>query len=412
MNVEIKGENQLAKIIQSVNQLSCFFNNCAMEVRCEFYTGDEKYWFSKAYICEVTKIPKEKSTFSVEKFVGTHEYEKTDDDVKCLIISGHSLQVFPKNLHKKFPNLRFLKMKDCSIEKISQEDFIGLSNLECLNLAYNRLTSLPDDLFAGMKNLRWISFYDNKIERMSSKLFEPIKGDLVFADFKHNSKISEKFVKDEPKRDLEKLMKLIDLNCLPPERSLNDSQESDEKEICTLSQHKNMLSEFASLKNSGQFSDFTINFRGKEFKIHKCILAARSSVFERMFAQNDAEASKKIKNISDAAFEYFLDYLYSAATGDPGFCDLACELFELAEIFDVQDLKDDLTRKTIENLNESNALEAFELGHQLPSEKLKREAFKVIRRIFPDLDDSFANKRDEVRRLMMAKSGIDGIMKK
>lgn len=380
-----------------------------MEVRCEFYTRDEKYWFSKAYICEVTKVPKEMSSFRVEKFVGTHEFGKSDDDVKCLIISGHKLKIFPKNLHQKFPDLRFLKIKGCGIEKITQEELIGLDNLECLNLSGNRLTSVPDDLFVGMKNLRWISFYDNKIEQLSSRLFDPIKSTLVFADFKYNSKISEKFDRDEAKHDFPKLMRLIDINCLQPEPSSKSRPVNSATEICTSNQHMKLLNELANLRTSRQFTDFTITFRGKEFKIHKCILAAQSSVFKQMFTSDRVEALTKIKNISETAFESFLNYFYSGESGTDA---VAAEMLELAAVFDIPELKSASTCKILSSLNECNALQAFELGHQYRSDDLKHGAFKIIRKLFPDLDPSFVDRKEEVRRLMSARNEIDEIMKK
>lgn len=53
----------------------------------------------------------------------------------------------------------------------------------------------------------------------------------------------------------------------------------DSKRLPPESKADTILAEFTKFKISGEFTDFTIVVRGREFKIHKMVLAAQSSVF-------------------------------------------------------------------------------------------------------------------------------------
>lgn len=379
-----------------------------MDVTCNYYVGDEATWFNNGYVCEVTKISGQSKKSTIKKFLGIHDTGKNDADVICVRFVKKPLKVFPRNLSKKFPNLRFLEIEDCEVEKMTRKDLVGLENLECLSMRLNHLTSLPDDLFVDMKNLRRISFYKNKLERLSSKLLEPIEETLEFANFNENSKANEWFCLVSAKNsDLSKLKKAIDEKCLPPE----PVHSSDAEEVCASSKHKNIFSKLAAFKVSGAFADSTISFRGKEYEIHKCILAAQSSVFMEIFTNNLAESGDtftKIRNCS-VAFESFLNYFY---TGELDEKVNVIEMFELATAFDVATLQATCIFQILENLDESNALEVFNLGHHNKSEELKKSAFEVIQEMFPEMDDSFINKPDDVNYIVGAMREIDARLKK
>lgn len=119
-----------------------------MEVECIFNKASCSF-FGDAYNCEVTSIAKTSADAGIKIFYGKHLTARTNDDVKWFYVVGKPLCVFPRNLHKVFPNLQCLTVIGCDIEKISREDLVGLENLEFLILSNNKLTSLPDDLFVA-----------------------------------------------------------------------------------------------------------------------------------------------------------------------------------------------------------------------------------------------------------------------
>lgn len=358
------------------------------------------HWFADAYTCEVTGFSNPGP--EIKSFNGTHLTEKTDSNVQYLRINDQSIEVFPRNLQKHFPNLKFLTVARCGIKKISKEDFIGIRSLEAMDLAGNLLTSLPDNLFADMRKLRKIYFNGNKLEKLSSKLLKPIEGTLEDGNFRNNVRINSFFDKNTPGlNDLTKFKAIIDEKCLPPEPVIEEATACD----C---EHE-LLGKLAEFRASGVFTDFTIKVRGKEFKVHKCILAAQSSVFREIFKSESVEASKtftNIKNFSSKAFECFLDFFYSSGIDDT----VTLELFELASEFDVQKLKAKCVARISNTMDESKALEVFNLGHQHKSDELKKSAFKVLQKMFPDLKDSFEHNSEKVNNFVALKRQMEELL--
>lgn len=229
----------------------------------------------------MTSITKTSTDAEIKIFYGRHLKEKTNADVKWFYAVGKPLCVCPRYLHKVFPNLQCLTMIGCDIEKISRDDLIGLENLEFLILSNNKLTSLPDDLFVGMKNLRRIYFNNYKLGVLGSRLIKPIEATLEYGDFRNNIGIDERFTRGSRKFSL-----------------------SDLKNAADVQNSKIFEETFVGLNNlraNGEYTDFTMTFRGREVRIHKCILAAQSPVFKNDSA-DDLKNFSEISKYSEKSF--------------------------------------------------------------------------------------------------------------
>lgn len=88
-----------------------------------------------------------------------------------------------------------------------------------------------------------------------------------------------------------------------------------------------------------------------------------------------------------------MDYFY---TGKVDSSVNAVEMFELASEFDVLEPKKICKTLIMAKLNESNAVEVFNLGHQYSSEEMKQASFKIIMKMFPEIDNAFESKLDEI----------------
>ena len=275
-----------------------------------------------------------------------------------------------------------------TIEEISSDDLRGLSYLEYLNLSYNKLKSLPNDLFVETPNLQRIHFQGNKIERLSSKIFEPLhKKNIKYFFLAENCTIDMNY-EQGGKITFEAFRKKIDLQCLPPiEKSL-----------------------YEEYFVTGKFSDFTIKVYNKEYKVHKIVLAAQSSVFESMFNKddgNDVKVLEKIQLMRVDVFEDFLRYFYF---GSIRCAENTIELFELAFEFGVATLKVECEEIFLRNIDEHNMLEIFNLGHLHGSENLKKVAFARIKSLFPKISDNLIDAPEVVANLVNAKRYLDEVI--
>ena len=371
-----------------------------MEAESEFKTVD---WVENPrYTCVVTDISIQKPNTLISSFKGEHEEDKSDRDVEGLWFYYTKVAFFPRGLHSNFPRLTNVSINDCRLEEITKCDLRGLNDLISLSLRDNNLKSLPDDLFINTPQLICINFGGNNIIEMSRNLFEPLKKEnLIYANFTDNPSIDYYFDKIDQNTKFEALIKKINEGCKPP---ANDK---------TSRKFAALLGNLEELFTSGSFSDFTIKVRDIEYKVHKNILAAQSSVFKGMFTgereEEGVKVLKNVKNVSDEAFKEFLRFFYTSEVRSE---ENAMQLFELAIEFDVTELKLECEDIIISSLDESKVLEAYNLGRLQGSEKLKREAFDVIKDMLPDLTDAMIGKHAMINELVATKLKFDELQRK
>jgi BTB/POZ domain len=352
-----------------------------MELQCVFL--DVSWSFNdsnkKRYTCRIDKATITEPGTEISSFVGQHISNRTNKDVTGIYANNATIEYFPRKLYKLFPNLKALQINNCALKEISYEDLIGLEKLEDLCLDQNQLCSLPSDLFEGMENLREINLSDNKLEFMSSELLDPIaNNNLIQLDFSGNTKI-DVFYKPGTERcidSLQELKDIIDKNCESPK---------DERDFA-----QGFVDGFKDLWETKNFSDFSILIgSSKEFSVHKCVLAAQSSVFTAIFLNDLKEAQTgkmEIDGFSAEAVEGMLKFMY---TGDIEYESIAMDLHAIAAKYDVKKLKIGTEKIILRNINDSNALEVFSFGFLNNSAKIKRKAFLKIKKMIPDaeLDD-------------------------
>lgn len=311
------------------------------------------------------------------------------------------MEAFPRNLQLVFPNVKYLTIQGCGLQNVSREDLNGLENLEYLNLWFNNLTSLPDDLFAGMEKLERIDFYKNKIERFSSKLLEPIRSKLKFADFTGNVKVNDFFnVDDKNKNDLTKLIKLIDSNCL----QLNKQNGSPELIGNHISAEKPQLQKLFDSQATSSIPTARVNAFDQHFAVKENIPAEPHSI-ERQTnggCERVCETSEPPKisneNVSQSLIQYF-------KTGDINSDVNIMELFKVAS-----KLRKTCADRVLSTLNETNALEVFNLGHDHKSDELTKAAFNILQKMCPDIPDALINSPEHINKRIQLKQEFDALL--
>ena len=176
-------------------------------------------------------------------------------------------------------------------------------------------------------------------------------------------------------------------------------------------QNRSLIESLENLLVTGKFSDFDIIInKQKKFKVHKIILAARSEGFAELL-QNDPSATEmEVEDLSTETVEEFLLYIYSEKLPDnkKNFM----EIFALASKLNVPELKNEMEKLILTQIDKENAGQTFSLAHKYESEKLKIAAFKEIQKMFPDrnLPDEMSKDFSLVQQLMELKSKIDDLL--
>jgi BTB/POZ domain/Leucine rich repeat len=371
-----------------------------MELKCEFKV--ETYDGVQYYTCVVKEVSITKPFTNIKEIIGKHQPGKIHKDVEAIKFLSTTVHYVPRGLDKIFPALKVLDIENCGLLSIAQNDFHGLQKLEVLNLSQNQLQWLPSNLLVGMTKLKCISFYNNKLERVSSKLLEPIASNpLKFVSFMGNAKIDNYFGPGYRggTKSLQELMKIIDASCAKPDAKEEGmlGQGYDEQEF-----DRDFKNGFKDLWDTKNFSDFIIVIGSKEFAVHKNVLATQSSVFTAIFLNDMKEKQTRKMEIEDFAadvVEGMLKFMYTGKLKDEKH---AMDLFAIAVKYEVKNLKRVTENLILHNLDESNALEVFGLGHLHNSDVLKRRGFAVIQSMFPgkDLPDSLMEKPEELRELI------------
>lgn len=116
---------------------------------------------------------------------------------------------------------------------------------------------------------------------------------------------------------------------------------------------------FKDLFDDKETCDTTLKIKDKEFKAHRSVLIARSSVFAATFKHDTLERQTGVVTISDCdpdSFLQFLSYLYSGKLEDLSYCS-ALNLYYTSDKYNVQELKAFCVEYLIQCLSVENICE-------------------------------------------------------
>lgn len=145
----------------------------------------------------------------------------------------------------------------------------------------------------------------------------------------------------------------------------------------------NKLTEhFGTLFESGLHSDVTLRCGDYEYKMHKSILANRSSVFAGMFDNDFDERRTGVVQVSyeftPKAIEEMLRFMYTNETSDK-FPGLAHDLLKAADYYDIKDLKTVCEHSLLENVNVENVAQTIVSANNFGLEELREYLLEFIR---------------------------------
>ncbi|CAO1294021.1 unnamed protein product [Diamesa serratosioi] len=139
-----------------------------LTLNCEFKY--EEFVVNIFYSCEVTTLNINNNNTIITGHSGVHSFHKYDTDVKAIHIHDTNTKFIPENLGLVF-SLSSLVIEKTQLIEIKTKDFIGMRNLEELNLSQNKLTSVPIGVFSTLTRLKSLNLGENEIEEIPNGVF-------------------------------------------------------------------------------------------------------------------------------------------------------------------------------------------------------------------------------------------------
>lgn len=165
---------------------------------------------------------------------------------------------------------------------------------------------------------------------------------------------------------------IINLQKEPPKKVIKEN---------TSFLNKYIVDNIEKMLEDSRFSDFKFIVQGKEFKVHRAILASTSSVFARMFTAGMTEthnAECKVEDIEPDIFDHLMRFIYCGKLPE----DLAAvsmKLYESAHYYEIEQLKEICRQEFSSILKTENAVKIFEWACHYEENELKMEAWLIIK---------------------------------
>jgi len=153
--------------------------------------------------------------------------------------------------------------------------------------------------------------------------------------------------------------------------------------------------------------DLTIVVKDEEFRVHRLVLAAHSSVFLKMFEDNPNAKELKLVDCSLASLKAILQFIYERKF--PSDDEDMVGLFNAAGRFDIKKLKDYTEQKLGQKVGESNAFEILVISNQFNSPTLKAKSFAEIKKMLPgrEIKEDWIDQPEKIKKLIEAKRKMD-----
>ncbi|VDP10438.1 unnamed protein product [Soboliphyme baturini] len=147
--------------------------------------------------------------------------------------------------------------------------------------------------------------------------------------------------------------------------------------------------DLGALFESQQFTDCTLFVQGKEFRVHKSILAARSAVFAAMFEHEMEEKKRNRVLITDVDADVLHEMLRYTYTGRaPSLDRMADHLLAAADKYALERLKVMCEHALCAGLTIDNACDTLILADLHSAEQLKQQAMDFINAHASDVMDT------------------------
>lgn len=143
-----------------------------------------------------------------------------------------------------------------------------------------------------------------------------------------------------------------------------------------------LINDLSGLFGNEKYSDVVFDIRGQQFKAHKNILSARSSVFSEMFQHEGLEASHQvnIQDIDPEVFQEVLRFIYTGHVPSTKMDALGLGLLAAGEKYLLKNLKNACEKHLVNSLSAENCVEFIMVARSSCADYLKKNALDFLRR--------------------------------
>ena len=140
---------------------------------------------ANGYRCTAENLTTDAKYIRINKVIGTHVGNKSNDHVTELSFTNSSYKFIPRNIFEIFVNLRTLEVGGTVLEVIEEEMFDGALKLQKLLMDSNEIRIIVTRAFRGLSKLKLLSLEKNQINSLSSDIFEDLMS-LQILKLSHN----------------------------------------------------------------------------------------------------------------------------------------------------------------------------------------------------------------------------------
>jgi Leucine-rich repeat (LRR) protein len=135
---------------------------CATDKICRYYLD-----WNQTYVCVL-----DGAQGTVTSISGTHYLTFTDLDVKRVYFINSFLNLIPKLIFQKFPNLNYLHVSECGLNVINNQTLNECGKLEFLDASHNEINHVDETSLANCTMLKVIDLSGNPIDHVGGLLYK------------------------------------------------------------------------------------------------------------------------------------------------------------------------------------------------------------------------------------------------
>ncbi|XP_065203753.1 speckle-type POZ protein B-like [Planococcus citri] len=138
---------------------------------------------------------------------------------------------------------------------------------------------------------------------------------------------------------------------------------------------------FASTLENHEFTDFTISVRGKDYPVHKIILASGSDYFAKMFKTGVKKSAKNravITDVDEVVMGQVLRFIYTGKCENTSTDNSVYDLIAAADKYGLDRLKKICEDSVSKSLSVGSALNVLLLAEQYNANELKSKTINFI----------------------------------